>query len=71
MKVTFNAPDETEQAINESNCTILIERIEGKEITHTAFRTDDYRVAIAIENLLHNMECCKGEVRKYKKGEVK
>lgn len=54
-----------------SNCTILIERVEGKEITHTTFSTDDYRVAIAIENLLHNMECCKGEVRKYKKGDVK
>lgn len=54
-----------------SNCTILIERIEGKEITHTSFQTDDYRVAVAVENLLHNTECCKGEVIKYKKGQAK
>ena len=39
------------------NCTIMIEQREGKKIQLHAYETDDYRIATAIENLLHNMEC--------------
>ena len=39
------------------NCTIMIEQREGKKIKLHAYETDDYRIATAIENLLHNMEC--------------
>lgn len=41
------------------NCTIMIEQKEGKKIKLHGYETDDYRIATAIENLLHNMECVK------------
>jgi hypothetical protein len=39
------------------NCTICIEQRESKNIKLHIYETDDYRIATAIENLLHNMEC--------------
>ena len=39
------------------NCTIMIEQRKGKKINLHSYETDDYRIATAIENLLHNMEC--------------
>lgn len=39
-----------------ANCTIVIEQIEGTKCTQEVFSFDDYRVATAISNLLHNIE---------------
>lgn len=41
------------------NCTIMIEQKKDKKIKLHGYETDDYRIATAIENLLHNMECVK------------
>lgn len=41
------------------NCTITVEQGEGKKIKRRRYETDDYRIAVAIENLLLNMECVK------------
>ena len=39
-----------------ANCTIVIEQIEGTKCKQEVFSLDDYRIATAISNLLHNME---------------
>ena len=37
------------------NCTVIIERIDGKKIKQDLFWFDDYRVAIALSNILNNI----------------
>lgn len=51
------------------NCQIRITRHESDTITDTVFMFDDYRVAIAVENLLHNMQDMSGKVNKIKVGD--
>lgn len=54
--------------MEKTNCTVVVERKEGDTIKQTIFSFDDYRVAIAIENLLHEMRYVKSEYAKYKEG---
>ena len=50
------------------NCTIVIEQKMQGKIKQSLFSFDDYRVAIAIENLLCNMEHTKVKFSEYKEG---
>lgn len=50
------------------NCTVVIEQQMQGRIKHSMFSFDDYRVAIAIENLLCNMEHTKVSFSEYKEG---
>lgn len=37
------------------NCTILIEQSEGNKVKSSVYRTDDYRIATALCNILNNV----------------
>ena len=40
----------------DKNCKVTIERSMGTKKYTTVFVFDDYRVAIAVENILHNLD---------------
>lgn len=51
------------------NCQIRITRRESDGITDTVFEFDDYRIAVAVENILHNVNYMTGHVQYIKVGD--